>query len=202
MNERYWPQLDGLRAVSIILVLAAHTADPVWSQLNGSLGVTLFFVISGFLITTLLLREEDAHEVVSLSRFYIRRVFRIVPLYALALALAAALVLVFHLGQGGGNFLERLPLLLTFNGELAGSGTFSHSWSLGIEEKFYILWPALAFGIPWVRKHRLSLLFTLTPLALVSNFIPSLGYVGIYLPILGGCLVGVLANAVKSRGVV
>lgn len=198
LSERYWPQLDGLRAVSIILVLAAHTADPLWSPLNGSLGVTLFFVISGFLITTLLLREEAAYETVSLSRFYIRRVFRIVPLYVLALALAAVLVLVFRLGQGGSDFLERLPLLLTFNGELAGSGTFSHSWSLGIEEKFYILWPAVAFGIPWVRKHRLSLLLVLTPFALIANFVPALGYVGIYLPILGGCLIGVLANGEKT----
>lgn len=194
ISTRYWPELDGLRALSIVMVLAAHTSDRLWAPINGSLGVTLFFVISGFLITTLLLREEADFGRVSLSKFYVRRVFRIVPLYALALGATTFLVLVLGLGSGGSNFLDRLPLLATFNGEFAGSGTFSHSWSLGIEEKFYILWPLVAFAIPFVVRHRIAALLLLVPAALVANFIPGAGYVGIYLPIVAGCLLAALAH--------
>src|SRR5690606_33976224 len=95
---RYWPALDGLRAVSILLVVLFHTTDPVWQVIDGRMGVTLFFVISGFLITTLLLREEERRGQVSLRGFYIRRIFRIAPLYYLALG--ATLVLVLAMGVG------------------------------------------------------------------------------------------------------
>ncbi|WP_369679434.1 acyltransferase family protein [Rhodococcus sp. 15-2388-1-1a] len=194
-SARYWPVLDGLRAVSVVLVLAVHTHDPMWQIINGSLGVTLFFVISGFLITTLLIREEGNYGRVSISRFYIRRFFRIVPLYFVALGVFTMLVLMFQQGSGTSGYLDRLPLLSTFNGDLAGSGTFSHSWSLGIEEKFYFLWPIAAFGISLCRCYRLPVLQVLVLLAAVASFIPGLGYFGIYLPILGGCLVAILAHS-------
>ena len=112
-------------------------------------------MISGFLITTLLLREEERAGRASLWRFYTRRVFRIFPLYFFALAVFSALVLLFRLGNDPDAFAERLPLLATYNGEFAGSGTFSHSWSLGIEEKFYLVWPLLAFGCLAIRRRRL-----------------------------------------------
>lgn len=201
-SARRFPALDGLRAVSIILVLTSHMHDPFWSAINGGLGVTMFFGISGFLITTLLLREEDRHGRVSLKNFYIRRVFRIVPLYFLALALTAVLVLGFGLGEGGGNFLDRLPLLATFNGEFAGSGTFSHSWSLGIEEKFYIVWPLLAFGIPLLRRRIGQVLLILVPVTAISSFIPWTGYFGIYMTILGGCALAVAMYYRSSFGVI
>ncbi len=169
--------------------------DQLWNTFNGSLGVTLFFAISGFLITTLLLREEKRHARISLSNFYIRRIFRIVPLYAVALLLFSVLVLGFAQGQGAGNYLDRLPLLATFNGEFAGSGTFSHSWSLGIEEKFYVLWPLLAFGLPLCRRLRAIAVAVLVPLAAIFSFLPGVGYLGIYLPIIGGCGVALAANS-------
>ncbi|NIL90561.1 O-acetyltransferase OatA [Rhodococcus fascians] len=191
----YWPVLDGLRAVSVVLVLAVHTHDPMWQIINGSLGVTLFFVISGFLITTLLIREEGKYGRVSISRFYIRRFFRIVPLYFVALGVFTVLVLMFQQGSGTSDYIDRLPLLSTFNGDLAGSGTFSHSWSLGIEEKFYFLWPIAAFGFSVCRCYRLPVLQILVLLAAVASFVPGLGYFGIYFPILGGCLVAIVAHS-------
>lgn len=193
---RRFPGLDGLRALSILLVLTSHMHDPVWSFFAGGFGVTIFFGISGFLITTLLLREEDRHGRVSLKNFYIRRVFRILPLYFLALALTFVLVVGLGLGEGGSNFLDRLPLLVTFNGEFAGSGTFSHSWSLGIEEKFYILWPLLAFGFMPIRRRLGVVLAVAAPAAAVMSYVPWTGYVGIYFPILAGCA---LAVAMHSR---
>ncbi|MEA3182674.1 MAG: hypothetical protein QOI59_6197 [Gammaproteobacteria bacterium] len=191
---KYFPALDGMRAVSIFLVVAYHVLDPRWNWVSGALGVTIFFGISGFLITTLLLREEARYGRISLKRFYVRRFFRIVPLYALALLSFSVLVLWFHLGRGGEGYLGKLPLFATFNGEFAGSGTFTHSWSLGIEEKFYILWPALAFGIPLFRRHRGVAIAILIPLAIVLSFLPVVGYFGIYLPIIGGCALALAAN--------
>ncbi|MFT4135450.1 MAG: acyltransferase [Microbacterium sp.] len=202
-GARRFPALDGLRALSILMVLTVHMHDPfMWDFFNGSFGVTMFFCISGFLITTLLLREEDANGRVSLRGFYIRRVFRILPLYLLALVLATVLVLGFGLGSGGDTFLQRLPLLATFNGEFAGSGTFSHSWSLGIEEKFYILWPLLAFGVPFVRSHIGAVLGVLLPAALAAAFIEPVAYFGIYMPIIGGCALAVAMHHRRSFGVV
>lgn len=194
IQTSYWPALDGLRAFSIILVLLAHMRDPEWSFVSGALGVTLFFVVSGFLITTLLLREEKRKERVSLTNFYIRRSFRIIPLYAFALLVFSVLALGFGLGAGSENYMARLPLLATFNGDFAGGGTFSHSWSLGIEEKFYLVWPILAFGIAFSRRHRGVLLALLVPVATAASFLPGAGYAGIYVPILGGCALGLAAN--------
>lgn len=197
-SARRFPGLDGLRALSILLVLTSHMHDPVWSFFAGGFGVTIFFGISGFLITTLLLREEDRHGRVSLKNFYIRRVFRILPLYFLALALTMVLVLGLGLGEGGSNFLERLPLLATFNGEFAGSGTFSHSWSLGIEEKFYVIWPLLAFGLVPIRNRLGAALAVAVPAAAVMSYVPWTGYIGIYFPILGGCALAVAMHSRRS----
>jgi peptidoglycan/LPS O-acetylase OafA/YrhL len=190
---RRWPQLDGLRSVSILMVLASHMHDPMWNWIRGGRGVTLFFVISGFLITTLLLREEERTGAVSLRGFYIRRIFRIVPLYAAALLLATVLVLGLGLGEGTSNFTERLPLLATFNGEFAGTGTFSHSWSLGIEEKFYVIWPLL-IALPLARRRLGGVLAVLVPVAAIAAFVPGVGYFGIYAPIVTGCALAVVMH--------
>jgi len=192
---RYWPQLDGLRTLSVALVIFSHMGDPVWSGVNGSLGVTLFFVISGFLITSLLIREERRNGRVSLSKFYVRRVYRIVPLYYIAVALTAVAVFGLGLGVGSGNFAERLPLIATFNGEFAGSGTFSHSWSLGIEEKFYILWPLVAFALPFVIRKRAVLVAVLLPLVAAASYIPGLRYFGIYTAIVAGCALAIAMHS-------
>jgi peptidoglycan/LPS O-acetylase OafA/YrhL len=193
-SARYFPQLDGLRALSVTLVLTIHSGDALWEPLNGYLGVTIFFVISGFLITTLLVREEELAGAVSLWRFYVRRVFRIFPLYLLALAVFCMLVMVFGLGHDPDAFVERLPLLATYNGEFAGSGTFSHSWSLGIEEKFYLVWPLLAFGCLAIRRHRVAVALGVLALTVVAAGVEPVDYLGIYVPIAAGCVVAVLLN--------
>ncbi|MFJ6537759.1 acyltransferase family protein [Paenarthrobacter sp. NPDC091711] len=199
LTARYWPQLDGLRTVSIALVLISHMSDPgVWGFLNGGLGVTLFFVISGFLITSLLIREERRSGRISISRFYIRRAFRILPLYYIALSIAAVGVFAFGLGAGAGNFAQRLPLLATFNGDLAGGGTFVHSWSLGIEEKFYVIWPFLMFAIPLFKKHRLTVAGILLVCSSVFSYVDGLRYFGTYTAILAGCVVALLMHS--NRG--
>jgi peptidoglycan/LPS O-acetylase OafA/YrhL len=149
-SSRSIPSLDGLRAASVALVLLAHSLDRlpgatgryISTQFNwvGLSGVDVFFVISGFLITGLLLKELDATGGISLRNFYFRRFFRIFPPFYLYLAAVAAL-------WGAGIIMQDLPSFIA-----AGTYTFNyfphipswfvaHSWSLSLEEQFYLLWP-------------------------------------------------------------
>ena len=144
------PSLDGLRAVSIGLVLVAHLAGtrsfPVtvdWSQVLalGELGVHVFFVISGFLITRLLLEELGSTGRISLPHFYFRRTMRIFPAYYVFLLVLALLA--------WGGFVQLAPgdlahaVTYTSNYDSARSWFIGHTWSLSVEEQFYLLWPAL-----------------------------------------------------------
>jgi peptidoglycan/LPS O-acetylase OafA/YrhL len=139
------PSLNGLRAVAVGIVLLAHFGDPyapasvarLMSPL-GWVGVDLFFVVSGFIITTLLLRERDRAGRVSLRAFYARRALRLLPAYY-------AYLLVVALGWPGGltgrDWLGVLTYTQNFTPGL-GSWPVSHFWSLSLEEHFYLVWPA------------------------------------------------------------
>ncbi|GGU19679.1 acyltransferase family protein [Lentzea flava] len=149
MAMRRFPALDGLRAFAAVIVVFFHFGGAEWKWLSGWVGVYLFFVLSGFLITTLLLREQDTKGRISLKNFYIRRVFRIMPPYFVIFAFIMAF---FYLR---GDFFtirypETLKYYLTFMNEFLPEGMkgapndyFSGSWTLGIEQKFYLVWPAL-----------------------------------------------------------
>jgi peptidoglycan/LPS O-acetylase OafA/YrhL len=153
----YIPTLDGWRAVAIIAVMASHAGhsysaprgqDSFFDRIaSGTHGVNLFFAISGLLITSRLVEEWDTAGYVSLKRFYTRRAFRILPpalLYLGVVALLGALgllpVVSEELVAAAFFFRNYLPAILGPNG--AGFFT-SHYWSLGVEEHFYLFWPAL-----------------------------------------------------------
>jgi peptidoglycan/LPS O-acetylase OafA/YrhL len=203
LRERYFPSLDGLRCVSVLLVLTIHSHVEPLKVLKGYSGVTIFFVISGFLITTLLLREEASRGRADLIGFYIRRVFRLLPLYLLALLLFTVGVYL-GLGQNPGDYAHRLLLFLTFGNEFASPGTFGHSWSLSVEEKFYFLWPLIAFLLPVGRRFRLwvgvGLLVVACAVGAVfnSSIIDGPGYFGVYAPIIAGCVLALLANGART----
>src|SRR5262245_22779203 len=96
LHRQYIPELDSLRAFSVLLVVTAHVYDadrPWWRWFAGGQGVTIFFLLSGYLITTLALHEEDRRGAISLAAFYIRRSLRIFPMYYFTLALYAMLLL-------------------------------------------------------------------------------------------------------------
>ncbi len=148
MDERYIPTLDGWRAVAILLVIGDHlvtaaAGSPLGrTTLSGQLGVNIFFGLSGFLITTRLLAERP----ISLRRFYVRRVFRILPPALSYLAVLGAL------GAFGLIPLyppELLAAACFYRNYLppnlpAGGGFYTwHFWSLAIEEHFYLFWPPL-----------------------------------------------------------
>ena len=159
------PGLDGLRGISILLVLMLHSvwykhlhlSDQTAEYLNqvtyplGTFGVPIFFVISGFLITYLLLREEAKNGHICLKNFWLRRFFRIVP----PVALYVAIVVCYSLPVGSGLDLKDLTaVLLFFRNLVSGGGMTDHFWSLSLEEQFYLLWPLLLFLAP--RRWRLG----------------------------------------------
>lgn len=148
-----WPCLDGLRAVSVGLVLFSHCIGTAGFPLDhdtarslgvghlGRLGVAVFFVISGFLITSLLLRELDRSGTIRLRRFYFRRTMRIFPAYYAFLAVIAVLAAVGYAELKEGDLFHAFTYTMNFH-EVRG-WLLGHTWSLSVEEQFYLLWPAI-----------------------------------------------------------
>ena len=148
----YFNALDGLRAISILMVLLHHV--PRFQhhlihtlQENGRYGVSFFFVISGFLICTLFLREERKTGKIDLWKFYGRRALRLLPLYYAALLLQAVMVYALkqYTPENQEMFREKLPAYLFYYSNWLASATqgpFFCAWSLAVEEQFY-----LAFGL-------------------------------------------------------
>jgi peptidoglycan/LPS O-acetylase OafA/YrhL len=157
---RRFPALDGLRAVAATMVVIVHFGGPTWSRLTGWIGVHVFFVLSGFLITTLLLREEEARGRISLWRFYVRRLARIWPVYFVVLAVVAILELARGQYESSG-LAGVMPYYLSFMGEYAGPGPHGQMWTLGIEQKFYLLWPLLAFPFMAAVRSRIAMAVTI-----------------------------------------
>ncbi|MFC3495537.1 acyltransferase family protein [Glycomyces rhizosphaerae] len=158
----HWrPDIEGLRAVAVGVVIAAHIGFPYMA--GGFVGVDVFFVISGFLITSLLLREIDKTGTVSIAGFYARRAVRLLP--AAATVLLATLVASWlwlprtRLGEIAAD--AATAALNVINIRLAQEGTdylnanadpspLQHFWSLAVEEQFYIVWPLVLLAIAFV----------------------------------------------------
>ena len=148
---RYVPALDGLRALAVLVVIAYHM-HLGWAP-GGLLGVTMFFVLSGYLITGLLLKEYDDSGTISLSNFWLRRVRRIIPAVVFAVLGTALLCTIFNHALLTKMRPDVLPTLFFFNNwwqifhnvsyfEALGSPSpLTHYWSLSIEEQFYLIWP-------------------------------------------------------------
>jgi peptidoglycan/LPS O-acetylase OafA/YrhL len=146
------PSLDGLRAVSISIVLVSHAG--YGSVVAGGLGVTIFFFLSGYLITTLLMDEHERFDRIHIGKFYLRRLFRLFPPLLVTLVIAYALV---RLGllDGGISWAGVLAQLLYFAnyyglffdpGHTTPAGT-GILWSLAVEEHFYMIYPAILTGL-------------------------------------------------------
>ena len=150
-SKPYIPSLNGLRALSVIFVILYHfnsrfphnvAIQPPWTFpfLDRYLGVNIFFVISGYLITTLLMKEKELTQSVSLKQFYIRRTLRIFPAYYFLLAVYALLQLCNVLHFAPLSWLTSLTYTKYFYKSDWETG---HLWSLSVEEHFYLLWPLL-----------------------------------------------------------
>lgn len=156
--------LDGLRGLAVLLVLLGHSQVPFLGgggATAGAAGVTVFFVLSGFLITGLLLAERDRRGTVSLRAFWARRALRLLP--ALVVFLAGTGVLVVATGNvtWGADLRNSLPVLL-YVADFASLhhpiAYLDHTWSLAVEEQFYLVWPlVLLLGARLVRARALWL---------------------------------------------
>ncbi len=146
----YQPGLDGLRALSVIAVILYHAGFP-WIH-GGWVGVEVFFVVSGFLITSLLLDERERSGGTDLRVFWLRRARRLLPALAVMLAAVAAVTLAIGSAGQRAGLRRDLPWAVGYLGnwgQIVGDVPYyagdppllRHLWSLAIEEQFYLLWP-------------------------------------------------------------
>ncbi len=164
----YSPPLDGLRAVAVLFVLFIHAQFAAFA--GGFLGVDIFFVLSGYLITSLLLREYDQTGRIDWRAFYVRRALRLLP--ALGVTLLLAVLMELHRGNLTTREIARnvfAALFYVANWLRAFGGVslskLDHTWSLSIEEQFYLVWPLAlwwmlrTFSKPTILRSLIALIF-------------------------------------------
>lgn len=150
LNKNHFPSLDGWRAVAIILVIFGHSRfttleTSLYNQfifllVYASLGVKIFFVLSGFLITSLLIKEFIKNEKINIKHFFIKRTLRIFPVLYLYILTIFILNYIYDLNLKIDYFLG--PLLYISNFSIfEGTWITGHTWSLAVEEQFYLVWP-------------------------------------------------------------
>jgi peptidoglycan/LPS O-acetylase OafA/YrhL len=176
-SATFRPGFDGLRGIGFLLVVTAHIpAVPWFSYLQGWTAVWVFFAISGYLVTMLLIREERKTGAIAYGAFLTRRFFRIVPAYAAAILIYwIALYSLPPLADEYRLFMARLPYYLTLMPEYAHTDVFTifvHTWIIGIETKFYFFFPAIVFLLikrdTWIRKETWRFAVTAATTALLT----------------------------------
>jgi len=176
-SRSYYPALDGLRGLAIIMVILYHNFHFINNFFFTWLGVDLFFVLSGYLITTILLKSVNSPHY--LKNFYMKRVLRIFPLYYLALVIFLVIFplfgdhrpdLQFYVNHQWWFWLYAENWLLSFQFPPPGPNVLNHFWSLAVEEQFYLIWP---FVILLIRKPG-KLLYCVLSLLLLLLFVRSI----------------------------
>lgn len=175
MQAPYIKQLDALRFYSVLMIMVAHWAqirwtNPILKNIPFVHGVIVFFVLSGFLITSILLKNKENYSVNKLDMkkllkiFYIRRFLRITPIYYI--------IVLFLLAINFKNIHTLLPWLLTFTSNIYQSiynvsvDEFNHFWSLAVEEQFYLFWPIL---ILFTKNKTLTIIAVTIAIALLTR---------------------------------
>ena len=212
--------LDGIRAISILMVLLGHASETMPSSIknnsflffftNSSLGVNIFFVISGFLITKLLLIEREKSGSINVKDFYLRRIYRIFPVFFLYIAVILLLKFTivptiftdYYLVAFAALYLWNYKNMFYMDHEHGnGNWFFGHFWSLSMEEQFYLIWPVMFMKIKEETLIKVVLaIIIFMPLARVLTYmyVPSVrGQIGMMLhtggdSILLGCLAAIL----------
>jgi len=179
-TSRYMAGIDGLRALAVLAVIMYHLNDD-WAP-GGLLGVGIFFVLSGYLITDLLIAQWNQHERLDMKDFWLRRARRLLPALLILLAIVAAWVVCFkpaHLPSMQGDvpaavlYVSNWWLIfqdVSYFEKFGPPSPFGHLWSLAVEEQFYLLWPLLlALGLRFVKRRGPLAGFTLLAAALSAG---------------------------------
>lgn len=171
----YIPELDGLRGTAIICVMLYHAGAQFLK--GGFIGVDIFFVLSGFLITALLVQEYELHGNVMLKNFYMRRALRLLPALAFMLVVFCIVsFLFFNKNLAQENYIDALISLMYLSNwakaySIHPPNLIGHTWSLSIEEQFYILWPSILLLLLHIFKNRASVATILLFLAIASGLL-------------------------------
>ena len=162
LARKHLAGIDGLRAIAALLVVLYHANVP---GIPASTGVLAFFVLSGFLISRLIIAEEERTHTVSLSRFYVRRSFRIFPALYAYWFVAMAITALRHQPLNWPHALSAFFYVSNYYQAIFGDpvNRLSHTWSLGVEEQFYLLWPCV-FLLLRNNERRFRALIVLIPL--------------------------------------
>ncbi|WP_027065115.1 acyltransferase family protein [Maribacter sp. Hel_I_7] len=167
---KYNPSLDGLRGIAVICVLLVHAS---YGKISGGfLGVDLFFVLSGYLITAILLKEFTLYGNISYFNFYIKRFLRLLP--PLAVCIILYLIYQSYISPTG----NESPLLIVFSSLFyfvnfvheSYLGPLVHLWSLSVEEHFYLFWPILMAGLIFKLPKRKQMIFIFFFIAIITVF--------------------------------
>jgi peptidoglycan/LPS O-acetylase OafA/YrhL len=179
---KYIKQFDSLRAIAVILVIISHwfSKDHILNSLpNGKIGVDIFFVLSGFLITMILLESRNKSETSPILKstlvkfFYIRRTLRIFPVYYLTLFI----LIIFLKGMIDTNIQEGFKYFVTYTtnfyyfGLKEFPGTLSHLWTLAVEEQFYLVWPWII--LYFSKKYLLHAIILFIVIGVLSQYLLS-----------------------------
>lgn len=187
-NSRYMAGMDGLRAIAVLAVIAYHL-NLGWAS-GGLLGVGVFFVLSGYLITNLLVSEWERHGRINFKNFWFRRARRLLPALFIMLAAVLCWVTLFDPGEAVKLRGDALAAALYFSNwwyifhhvsyfaKFGPPSPLTHLWSLAVEEQFYLVWPlALALGLRFIRKKSV-----LIPLTIAAGCASALAMALIYQP--------------------
>lgn len=184
INLGYRPELDGFRGISIILVFIHHVYHTILP--GGFLGVDMFFVLSGFLITSLLLQEWQRYNTISLKNFYIRRLFRLMPAVLFLILILTFYAVFFLDATRAKNIFQGIWLTLSYSSNwfyafdsISADNPLGVTWSLAIEEQFYFIFPiVLYFALRFKFGHRQiigTLIFLIIAVALNRRMLADQG---------------------------
>jgi peptidoglycan/LPS O-acetylase OafA/YrhL len=214
--------LDGIRGLSALSVVLTHLhafvllenlgilSKRITPMINGTAGVQAFFILSGFLITSLLIAEIRKTNTVSLKNFFMRRALRIFPLYYLFLIISTVIYALDNRVTSPNSLMFAYAYIYNFVPKSVYTSFLGHTWSLAVEEHFYLLWPFLFLCLYQARKSTvLFLLIACIPGSLVVHlaFLASKSFSGFFVErwsfiagysIVSGCILAIVLNSPET----